>query len=104
MRYRVTFAKRFQRSGEASESLDPTAFLWPPEGVVLDKVLVSREQPMAQHNQEVLDEDDGFLGRAAEIWEFEIADDRQEEFIAALENSETVMEYQVIDDLNISTA
>ena len=53
---------------------------------------------MAQHSQEVLDEDDAFLGRAGtEVWEYEIVNDRASEFEDALKNSQTVMEFEVID-------
>ena len=61
---------------------DPTAELevYLPEGVVLDKSMVSQFDPDAKHNQEVLDEDDAFLGMAAaEVWEYEIADGRETE-------------------------
>jgi hypothetical protein len=103
MRYRVTFAKRFDSDGEAS-NIDPTQFLDLPEGIVLDKVLVEGFEPEAKHNQEVLDEDDAFLGRAAaEVWEYEISDGFEAEFVTALTNSGTVMEYDQLDELDIPT-
>src|SRR5882724_7390016 len=99
MRYRVTFAKRFNSDGEPS-NIDPTAVLRLDDDVVVDKVLVEGLEPEAQHSQEVLDEDDAFLGRAAaEVWEYEIADGRDKEFIRALTNSGTVMEYDQVDEL-----
>lgn len=105
MTYRVTFAKRFQADGNESH-LDPTAELDVnlAEGIVLDKVFVQRLEPEARHNQEVLDEDDAFLGMAAaEVWEYQVEDGRDQEFLDAISNSQTVMEYQTIDDVNIST-
>lgn len=105
MIYRVTFAKRFQSDGQPSD-LDPSAELdvYLPDGAVEDKVFVQRFDPEAKHNQEVLDEDDAFLGMAAaEVWEYSVAEGREQEFEDAIRNSQTVMEFQVIDDVNIST-
>ena len=103
MLYRVTFAKRFQSDGEAS-SLDPTAELdtYLADGVVVDKSLVSQFDPEAKHSQEVLDEDDAFLGMAAaEVWEYDVADGREREFEDAIRNSQVVMEFQTIGDVNM---
>ena len=59
-----------------------------PDGVVVEKNFVERLESMAQHSQEVLDEDDAFLGRAGtEVWEYEIVNDRASEFEDALKNS-----------------
>lgn len=104
MTYRVTFAKRFDSDGEPS-TLDPTAQLDVnlPDGVVLDKAFVERFEPEAKHSQEVLDEDDAFLGMAAaEVWEYQVEDDRHEDFENAVRNSQAVMEYLTIDDVNMS--
>jgi hypothetical protein len=99
MMYRVTFAKRFQSDGDAS-NIDPTQFLDLPDGVVQDKVFVEQFEPDSKHSQEVLDEDDAFLGlAAAEVWEYEVTDGRQDEFVTALTNSGTVMEYERMDDI-----
>lgn len=104
MTYRVTFAKRFTSDGEPSD-IDPTKFLDLTDGIVLDQVLVGGLEPASQHGQEVLDEDDAFLGRAAaEVWEFEVADGRESEFVDALTNSGTVMEYDQMDEMDIPSA
>jgi hypothetical protein len=105
MTYRVTFAKRYQSDGQPS-TLDPSAELevYLADGVVLDKALVQGLEPEAKHNQEELDEDDAFLGMAAaEVWEYQVEDGRETEFEDAIRNSQTVMEFEVIDDVNIST-
>jgi hypothetical protein len=105
MTYRVTFAKRFQSDGEPS-ALDPSAELevYLADGVVLDKALVQRLDPEAKHNQEALDEDDAFLGMAAaETWEYQIEEGREQEFEEAIRNSQTVMEFEIIDDVNMPT-
>jgi len=100
MTYRVAFAKRFQSDGSES-ALDPTSELdgYLPDGVVAGKTFVERFAPAAEHSQEVLDEDDAFLGlAAAEVWEYDVVDERAEDFEAAARNSETVMELQTVDD------
>lgn len=81
--------------------MDPTAELdgYIADGVVVDKTFVERFESEAQHNQEVLDEDDAFLGMAApEVWEYEVVNDRASEFEDAIRNSQTVMEFDVTDD------
>jgi hypothetical protein len=106
MRYRVVFAKRFQSDGTES-ALDPTAEMdvYIPDGVVADKVFVERFEPGSQHNQEVLDEDDAWLGLASpEVWEYDVLDDREQDFIDAMQNSGTVMEFAVIDETSIDGA
>lgn len=105
MTYRVTFAKRFQSDGEPSQ-LDPSAELDNnlADGVVADKAYVSSHEPEAKHNQEVLDEDDAFLAlAAAEVWEYQIEDGRESEFEDGIRNSKVVMEFEVIDDVNLPT-
>ena len=100
MIYRVAFAKRFQSDGTES-TIDPSSELdvYLPDGVVAEKELVERFEPAAQHSQEVLDEDDAFLGLAtAEVWEYDVVDDRAREFEDAMRNSQTVMEFEVIDN------
>jgi hypothetical protein len=105
MRYRVAFAKRFQSDGNES-ALNPTAEMdvYIPDGVVADKLFVERFEPESKHNQEVLDEDDAWLGLAAtEVWEYDVVDTREQDFVDAMQNSEAVMEFSVIDETNIDT-
>jgi hypothetical protein len=100
MTYRVAFAKRFQSDGSES-ALDPTSELdgYLPDGVVASKTFVERFAPASEHSQEVLDEDDAFLGLAsAEVWEYDVVDERVKDFEAAARNSETVMELQTVDE------
>jgi hypothetical protein len=99
MRYRVAFAKRVQSDGDDSP-MRPSAELDEnlPEGVVAEKVFVEQLETEAQHSQEVLDEDDAFLGSAApEVWEYEVVDDRATEFEDAISKSDLVMEFDVVD-------
>ncbi|MGH9630302.1 MAG: hypothetical protein ACRD7E_18460 [Bryobacteraceae bacterium] len=100
MTYRVTFRKRFKGDGQESE-IQPEHFVRPPDGVVLNALLSEQDDPPAKHSQEILDEDDDFESVGTEIWEYEIADDREDDFIAALENSRVVLQYERIDDVAV---
>ena len=100
MRYRIAFAKRVQSDGVPSD-MQPSAELDEnlPEGIVVDKAFVEQLETDAQHSQEVLDEDDAFLGSAApEVWEYEVIDARREEFETAIQESDLVLEFDVVDD------
>ena len=98
MVYRVTFMERTGETGTPSES--PTGYVAVelPDGVVIDKVFVERTEPAALHSEEALEEDDSFLSVGSETWDYEIADDREDDFIAALRNSQMVMEYVRVDE------
>lgn len=98
MKYQVTFRQRSDGTGNPTDN--PPAFVEPElvDGVVLDAVFVERIEPDNLHVQEVMDEDDDFLSLGSEIWEYDIAEGRQQEFEDALTNSQMVMEYEVIDD------
>ena len=55
---------------------------------------MERTEASALHSEEGLGEDD-FLSAGSD---YEIAEDRVEEFIAALQNSQMVMEYVPLDE------
>ena len=96
----MAFEKRFQSDGNESP-LDPSSELdvYLADGVVADKEFVERFEPQSQHNQEVLDEDDAFLGLAApEVWEYDVVDERASEFEDAIKNSGLVLEFEVVDE------
>ena len=97
MTYRVTFRKRFDAGGEESDR--PETFVQAADGVVLNAVKAEVIDPPAMHSQEVLDEDDNFESLGTESWEYEVADDRQDEFITALENSRMVIDYEPLDQV-----
>ena len=99
MRYRVAFTKRVQSDG-ADSAMRPSAELDQnlSEGIVAEKVFIEELETEAQHSQEILDEDDAFLGSAApEVWEYEVVDARSGEFEEALQNSDLVLEFDVVD-------
>ena len=54
----------------------------------------------AMHIQETMDEDDSFESIGTEIWEYDVADGREQEFIDAL-NSGMVMDYELLDDIDM---
>jgi hypothetical protein len=97
MIYRVTFRKRFD--ADAQEADRPEMFVQVVDGVVLNAVKAEVVDPPALHSQDVLDEDDAFLGIGTETWDYEVADGRDQEFIEALENSRMVLDYETIDDI-----
>jgi len=71
------------------------------EDAQVDAWIVAHPQtePAALHPQETLDEDDDFLALGTEVWEYEVADGREQEFIEALENSRMVLDYEQLDDV-----
>jgi len=96
MRYKVSFRKRFNAKGEPIEH--PVDSLSVPEGVVQEALIVETEEPPSLHTGENMEEDDDFLSLRVEVWEFDIAPGREEEFLHALRNSRTALEYEVIDE------
>src|SRR5687768_1568933 len=97
MTYKVTFRKRFNSQGEESDR--PETFVQVVDGVVVNASRSGVIEPPAMHSQEVLDEDDNFESLGTETWEYEVADGREEEFVAALENSRMVIQYEEIEEM-----
>ena len=97
MTYKVTFRKRFD--GEGEESDRPETFVQVPDGVVLNATKSEVIDPPALHSQDILDEDDNFESLGTETWEYEVADGREQEFLAALENSRMVIQYEEIEEM-----
>jgi hypothetical protein len=98
MKYRVTFRERNDQFGNPSEN--PPQFVEPEleDGIVLDAVMVERIEPENLHVQEQADEDDDFLSIGTEVWEYDVADGRDQEFLDALKNSRMVIEYDTLDE------
>jgi hypothetical protein len=95
--FRVTFLERTGASGEPSERPTDYVAIDLADGVVRGKQFVERTAPSAMHSEDSLEEDDDFLSVGSETWDYEVADGREEEFIAALLNSQMVMEYVRLD-------
>jgi hypothetical protein len=98
MRYRVTFMERTNGAGDPSENPPDYVAIDLPDGVVLDQNFIERTKPEALHSQEELDEDDSFLSVGSETWDYDVADDRQDEFLAAVKNSRIAMECVPLGD------
>jgi hypothetical protein len=98
MRYRVLFMERTNAAGEKTEN--PVDYLEPEleDGVVKEALFIDRTKPDALHSQEVMDEDDDFLSVASEVWEYDITDGRDDDFIAAVKNSQMVLDCVVLDE------
>ena len=105
MKYRVVFRERSNEQGEKAD--DPSSFLDAQldDETVLDATLVGRLGTDAQHSSDVLEEDDAFLSLGAEIWEYDVADGKDDAFKDALLNSGMVMEFEPLessDELGVS--
>ena len=105
MKYRVVFRERSNEAGEQAD--DPPSFLDAQlaDDIVVDAVLVGRNSPDALHSSDVLEEDDAFLSIGTEIWEYDVADGKDEDFKNALLNSGMVMEFEPLessDELGVS--
>jgi len=98
MKYRVVFRERSDREGEKAD--DPASFLDAEldDETVLDARFVGRIRPDALHSSDDMEEDDAFLSVSPEIWEYDVADGRDEQFKDALVNSGVVMEFQPLEE------
>jgi hypothetical protein len=90
--------ERTNAAGEPSEFPPDYVTIDLPDGVALDRTFVERTKPAALHSEEELEEDDSFLSVGSETWDYEVADGRQDEFLAAVKNSGLAMECLPLDD------
>jgi hypothetical protein len=97
MRYRVTYRKRFNREGDEADA--PQTFLNVADGVVLDSEFVERIEPPSLHVEDAMEEDDDFLSLGSEVWEYDVADGRDQEFKDAVLNSQMAMELERLEDI-----
>ena len=97
-KYRVTFMERTNAAGEPSEFPPDYLAIETADGVVLDRTFVERTEPAALHSAERLEEDDSFLSVGSETWDFEVADKRQDDFLAVVKNSRMAMECLPLGD------
>jgi hypothetical protein len=97
MKYRVVFRERSDRAGDVADN--PPSFLEPEldDETVLDAEFVGRLDPDSLHSSDSLEEDDDFLSLGAEIWEYDVADGKDEDFKNALLNSGMVMEFEPLE-------
>ena len=93
MRYRVTFMERTDAAGQPSESPSEYVDIDLPDGVVIDRNFVERTVPAAMHAGESLEEeDDRYLSVGSETWDYDVAEGRESDFLAAVQNSQMAME------------
>ncbi|MGH9583074.1 MAG: hypothetical protein ACRD4O_09085 [Bryobacteraceae bacterium] len=97
MKYKVVFRERSDWEGEKAG--DPASFLDTQldDETVLDSRFVGRNRPFAQHSSDVIEEDDAFLSVGSEVWEYDVADGKDQEFKDALLNSGVVMEFEPLE-------
>ncbi|MBV9406163.1 MAG: hypothetical protein JO211_12535 [Acidobacteriaceae bacterium] len=105
MKYRVVFRERSDGAGERAD--DPPSFLDTQldDETVLDAVFVGRNRPDALHSSDALEEDDSFLSIGTEVWEYDVAEGKDEDFKNALLNSGMVIEFEPLessDELGVS--
>ena len=101
MKYRVTFRKRYNQAGQPSD--DPAALVSAPDGVIEDSVFLERFEPPSVHNTGDMEEDDDFLAYGTEVWIYDVAEGRDDEFKLALVNSEVVLEFEEVPDEELIT-
>ncbi len=104
MKFRVVFRERPNQQGEQADN--PAGFLDTQldDQTVLDAVRVERTGPESLHSSDILEEDDSFL-MGSEVWEYDVAEGKVQDFKDALANSGTVMEYEAMesaDELGLS--
>lgn len=105
MKYRVVFRERQNQGGEVSDN--PPGFLDNEldDSTVVDSVMVGRNDPDAEHSTDGMEEDDDFLSIGTEIWEYDVAEGKEDEFKSAIERSGVVIEYEPLeteDELGVS--
>src|SRR5689334_10281828 len=97
MKYRVVFRERSDSTGEKSDN--PPNFLEPEldDETILDAVFIGRNQPDALHSSDLLEEHDEFLSIGTEVWEYDVAEGKDEDFKNACLNSGVVIEFEPLE-------
>ncbi len=97
MKYRVVFRERVGEDGEKAD--EPAGFLDAEldDDTVLDAQFVGRLTADGQHSSDMLEEDDSFLSISPEIWEYDVAEGRDQQFKDALRNSGMVIEFEPLE-------
>jgi len=95
MKYRVVFRER-ANSGGSSES--PLSFLHGEVsgGIVRGSTFVVRKAPEWKSSADSLEDDEEYSRLGTEIWEFEVAEGKDQEFKDALLNSGSILEFAPI--------
>ncbi len=109
MKYKVTFRKRFTPEGEPAD--DPKSLVATEDGVVQDAEFIEIIEPAGLGVAEDLNagtgsqesNDNGFLGFGTETWVYDVAEGREEDFKAALAESEVVLDFEEVPDESLTT-
>ncbi|MFL6448835.1 MAG: hypothetical protein ACJ746_14280 [Bryobacteraceae bacterium] len=93
MKYRVVFRERPSHKGIAAEN--PIDFLQKDasQGIVRNSTFVLRKDPEVHASTDPVEEDEELSGLGTEIWEYEVAEGRDQEFKDALLNSGSIVEF-----------
>jgi hypothetical protein len=102
MRYRVAYRTRFKGDGKEAEA--PESFLDVVDGVIVNSEFVERFEPDNLHGEEVMDEDDDFLPFGTEVWEYDVAPGREQEFKDAVERSGKAVEADGVEEVEDTPA
>jgi hypothetical protein len=96
MKYRVVFRERAGQRGSAAQN--PVGFLQNEisDAIVRNSTFVLRKDAEAKHAADPLEQDDDLAGLGTEIWEYEVAEGRDQEFKDALLNSGSIVEFTPI--------
>jgi hypothetical protein len=89
--------ERTGADGEPSEFPPDYVAIDVPDGVISETTFVERTKPQAMHSEESLEEDDSFLSVGSETWDYEVCDDRKDEFPAALKNSQLAIDCEELE-------
>lgn len=96
MKYRVVFRERAGASRGVAQN--PIAFLQGslPDSVVRDSKFVLRNDPEFKNSSDHSEDDTEFRHLGTEVWEYEVADGRDQDFKDALLNSGSIIEFAPI--------
>ena len=99
MKYQVVFKERVDGSGEPTDRAHEVLEDAVVDGVILDSVFVDRVEPDMLHSSEIAEEDDSFLSVTTEVWEYDVADGREQEFLEAVRGSGVAMEVTELNEM-----
>lgn len=96
MRYRVVFRERASSRGSTAEN--PVGFLEGDlsDAVVRESTFVLRKAPELKKSTDPIEDDEAFRHLGTEIWEYDVAEGKDQEFKDALLNSGSIIEFAPI--------
>ena len=96
MKYRVLFRERANKQGDGDEN--PIGFLQgdSSDNVVRRSTFVLRKDPESKASPDSVEPEDELIGLGTELWEYEVAEGRDQDFKDALLNSGSIIEFTAI--------